>query len=111
MGFDSDSRKTLVSLTAAMIRKAITYGNLADFDFDALEELIPENGTNSDEYEVNEFLITLSLARLLYLKPNLVKDALEKDLHDHVIFLDQTTMYTEAYNVMMLVDACVAYND
>ena len=110
MGFESDARKTLVSLTAAMIRKAITYGNLADFDFDSLETLLPKNGTNSDEYEVNEFLITLSLARLLYLQPNLVKDALEKDLHDNVLFLDQTTYFTEAYNIMMLVDACVACN-
>ena len=110
MGFDSDSKKSLVSLTAAIIRKAITYGNLADFDFDVFEELIAENRTNSDEYEVNDFLITLSLARLLYLEPETVKSALEEDIRDNAAYMAQTTYFCEAYNIMMLIDACLECN-
>ena len=110
IGLAADSRRTLVSLSAAIIQNAISFGSLADLHFDSFSQLMQPSKIYQDKYETNNFLITLSLAFLLYKQPEIVKKALEKDLNENMNYFDQSAIYTEAFNIMLLIDACIIAN-
>lgn len=105
LGFKDGYRLKQASLVAPIIYNVTTYGLLGDFDCENIKKLVePQYSSYDSDYATNEFLSgKLSLARLLYLEPQKLRDLFFDDIKD----LSDTEYFVESVSILSLIESCI----